>query len=91
MKRIKLSIELSDDECQELVSWIAEKLIESGDRKVQVVINDKVIVDQASIMKGYERKVKSIIEVHTGYTLESEGLTKDDGSMECWPYNDHEF
>lgn len=82
MKRIEVGIELSDKECQELVSWIAEKIIQYQERRVQVIINSKVIIDQVSADKEKESYKESIVSRHTGYTVESEGLEKDNGENE---------
>lgn len=77
MKNISVKIRVSDQECQELVSWIAEKIIQYQDRDVQVLINDKVIVDQIASRKDVDISKKCDNEISTGYTIESEGLEKD--------------
>lgn len=77
MKRVELHIDLSDKESQELVSWMAEKIIQYQERRVQVSIDSKVIVDQVAVEKEKESYKDSIVSRHTGYTVESEGLEKD--------------
>lgn len=91
MKRIEIGLNVVDSECQQLVSWIAECIIMYQERNALVKIDGKVIVNQVPVDREKESYKESIVSRHTGYTVESEGLEKSNGEMECYPHNDEEF
>lgn len=78
MKTILLSIELSQEESQELVNYVASRLIVYEDRKCELQINEKIIISQPKNKDGNSDTNVRTGGPHTGYTVDSENLRKEE-------------
>lgn len=70
MKNVQLTINVTDEECAELVSWIANRIIILEERKVVLTINGRIILDQISSDSTNENEEIDTKKYHTGYSLD---------------------